>query len=392
MGIETVSNNGFDIAVLEGALTVSELASLTPALSLLLQEHPKNSIVLDMSKVTAIDTSTTRLFQNIKKKMDASSRKLYLLNPASDHMDLLGMGGSATAIQIIKSIAEIQQNVNSNIFQHYLPFVLPDDNHNRLRLTCGICGSSNVYGYLINKNDYEWRWPTEDYFPECIQKSGEPFDYFSKLPIICTDCLTTSIDVSNFNLVDENNTVVHHSIFKDQIKLLLSKTIKKRKKILEEVGVTVGDTFFNCPRNRVSALYCYLLAESCARIAAINISDGNMFTVGLLNYISLLYCEKPMKPVLIDNCRTFLTQVIASPEHYNHVQLAQAYYIIFVSSLSLGKFKELSKIMESYTELMDQAGGVTDSANNLESPAFWYNRANEIWKNEISKKSSAIVM
>lgn len=390
MGIETVSNNGFDVAVLDGAITVSELASLTPALSSLLLEHPKNSIVLDMTNVTSIDTSTTRLFQNIKKKMDASNRRLYLLNPADDQKELLIQSGGTTAIQIIRSITEIQANVNLNTYQQYLPFVLPDDNHNRLRLTCGICGSSNVFGYLINKNDYQWRWPTDDYFPECIQKSGEPFDYFSNLPIICTDCLTTSIDVSNFNLVDESNTVIHHSIFKDQIKLLLSKTIKKRKKILDEVGVTVGDTFFNSPRNRVSSLYCYLLAESCARIAAINISDGNMFTVGLLNYTALLYCEKQLKPVLIDNCRTFLTQVIAAPEHYNHVQLAQAYYIIFVSSLSLGKFKELSKIMESYTELMELAGGVTDSANSLESPAFWFNRADEIWKSEISKKSSAI--
>ena len=394
MGIETVSNNGFDIAVLDGALTVSELASLTPALSSLLQEHPQNSIVLDMSKVTSVDASTSRLLQNIKKKMDAANRRLYLLNPDEEQLSQLNPPGSTSPIPVINSISELQENVNLNTFKRYLPYAYEDEGGQlRLRLSCGVCGSSNVFGYLINKNDFEWKWPSEDYFPECVfTESGESFDFFGALPIVCTECLTTSIEIANFNVVDENNTIKYHSTFNDQIKLLLSKTIKKRKKILEEINVTIGDSFFKYPRNRMATLYCYLLAESCSRIASVNYNDSDMFTVGYLNYIALLYCEKTMKQGLIDNCRTFLTQVVSAPDRYNLIQLAQSYYIIFVSSLSLGKFKDLSKIMENYTDLIEQAGTVSDTPNSLDSPSFWFNRADEIWKNEISSKSSAIVL
>ena len=392
MNIETVSNNGYNIAQLQGAFTVGALSSVTPVLSSLIEDYPGNALVIDLSEVESIDHSSIRLITNIKKKLESSHQKLYLLNPNDTLQAQSASVPTASDVTIIENISELQQNVNDATYQRYLPYTTSENGYLRLNATCGICGSNNVFGYLLEKNNYEWGWIKNEFFPTCNLQNGESFDYFGSLPIVCADCLTASIEIDHFNLVDADNNVRHHSKLNDQTKLFLSKTTKKRKKLLEEYDTIIGDTFFQCPRSRPIALSCYLLAESCARIAVANHQGVSMFTVGYLNYIALLFAEKTSKTELIDNCRTWLTQVLTESDQYNHVQLAQSHFIIFIASLSLGKYKDLSKIMENYSTLIEQIGNVGDTANNLNSPMFWYQHAETIWKEEINKKSSAIVI
>lgn len=393
MNIESVSNNGYNIAQLQGEFNVGTLSSVTPVLSSLIQDNPGNDLVIDMSEVVSIDSTSIRLLCNIKKKLENSRRKLYLLNPSDDQKEQLRQNQSDDEIPIIGNVSELQQNVNDATFQRYRPFTTPEDNILRYNAQCGVCGSPNVFGYLLEKNIFNWSWLSDEYFPVCKTQSGENFDYFSSLPIVCADCLTTSLDIDHFALTGEgDSTPRRHSTYNDQTKLFLSKTTKKRKKLLEENDILLTDTFFQFPRSRPSALSCYLLAESCARVAMANHQNVSMYSIGYLNYLALLYAEKSAKSELIDNCRTWLTQVLSDQEQYNHVQLAQSHFIIFIASLSLGKYKDLSKIMENFSNLMEQIGNVDDTADNLNSPMFWYSHADHIWKDEINKKSSAIVI
>lgn len=392
MEIEMVSNNGFYIAVLHDELTISALSSLTPALSSLIHENPHDDVVLDMADVSAIDGSAVRLLQNIRKKLENANQKLYLLNIGETLQTQLDSFEGSEALVTIDSLAQLHKNVNNDMYQYYLPYTYPEDNFLRFRCSCGICGSKDVYGYHLKQTDYKWIWPENDYFPMCTTTDGESFDFFPSQPIVCAECLTASIDITNFNLFDAENNLQRHGNFDDQTKLLLSKSTKKRKKILEENGTAIGDNYFKCPRNNKTAFYIYQLAESCARIAVVNHSKTSMFTIGYLNYLSLLFSEKSTKDRLIDNCRTWLTQVLSDQEQYNHVELSQSFYIVFVASLSLGKYKDLSKIMENYNSFMEQIGTVSEEANDINSPHFWFNRAEEIWKDEIAKKSSAITL
>ena len=393
MNIDSVSNNGYVIAQLRGEFNVGTLSSVTPALSSLIQDNPGNDLVIDMSEVVSIDSTSMRLLRNIKKKLDGSRRKLYLLNPSDDQKNQLRKDQSDIGIPIISNVSELQQNVNDATFQRYRPYTIPENDILRYNAQCGVCGSPNIHGYLLEKNNYEWSWLADDYFPVCKTQSGENFDYFATLPIVCADCLTTSLDIDHFVLTGEGDSIPrHNSTYNDQTKLFLSKTTKKRKKLLEENDTILTDTFFQFPRSRPVAFSCYLLAESCARVAMANHQNVSMYTIGYLNYLALLYAEKSAKSELIDNCRTWLTQVLSDQEQYNHVQLAQSHFIIFIASLSLGKYKDLSKIMENFSNLMEQIGKVDDTADNLNSPMFWYSHADRIWKEEIDKKSSAIVI
>ena len=75
MDIETVSNKGFQVVIPHGDLTINALASLTPALTSIINEHPENDLVFDFSKVTSIDTSTAHLLLNIRKRLESAHRK-----------------------------------------------------------------------------------------------------------------------------------------------------------------------------------------------------------------------------------------------------------------------------------------------------------------------------
>lgn len=162
--------------------------------------------------------------------------------------------------------------------------------------------------------------------------------------------------------------------------------------MIDDIGMVIGDNFFKFPRNNTAALYSCLLSESCARIAAVNQTTVSLFSVGLLNYLALQYADTTLKTELIDNCRTWLTQALNTPEKYSVVQQAQSYFILLISSLSLQKYKDLSKIMESFSHLIEASSNVGIEINNLNNPIFWYEKAAEVWKDEIAKKSSAFTM
>jgi hypothetical protein len=115
-----------------------------------------------------------------------------------------------------------------------------------------------------------------------------------------------------------------------------------------------------------------------------------MFDVGLLNYLALYFADREFKQTLIDDCRTWLTQAIATPELYSHAQLSQSYFIIFVALLSVNKFKEAGKILATYGDMMKQVIIPCPSEDTIFCPRFWFDRAEAIWKEEIAKKSAAL--
>lgn len=390
MPFETSSHNGFELLTFHGSQCIGALSKLTPTFTTLLQKHPGSHIVLDLSDVSEIDKSVTKLFININRRLIAAQQQLYLLHPAASYQQQLK--DNSIELKILDDLAELQRNVNKDNYQKYLPCTYPENNLLRLQATCGVCGSSNVIGYCMDSNAYTFQWEQDDFFPHATTATGESFDYFGMLPIICQECFTTSIDINAFNLLDADKAMRQHSNLDDKTKLFLSKTIKKRKKMVDDIGTVIGDDFFKFPRNNTAKLYCYLLSESCARIAVVNQASISMFTVGLLNYLALQYADSTLKTELIDSCRTWLTQALNSPDEYSVVQQAQSYFILLISSLSLQKYKDLSKIMDSFSNLVEENSNVDIEINNLNNPIFWYEKADEVWKSEIAKKSSAFTM
>jgi hypothetical protein len=240
----------------------------------------------------------------------------------------------------------------------------------------------------MDSNAYNWKWRNNDFFPYSETKNGQYFDYYSTLPIICTECLLSSIDISHFNVIDDQNSVHFKSTLDDKSKLLLSKSTKKRKKMID-VDVVVADNYFNFPRNRLSSLQAYLLAESCSKAISVNKVGVDSFNIGYMNFLSIQFASEDQKPELINNCRTWLSQVLVDPNSYNTLQMSQSYYILMIVSLSVEKFKEVSKYFGDFSTLIKMVPEQDKSPTEINSPAFWYTKAEMIWQKEIEKKSSA---
>jgi hypothetical protein len=248
-----------------------------------------------------------------------------------------------------------------------------------------VCGSDKVIGYLLDANLYEWRWQGEDPFPiSYVAGSDRSFDLFSLQPIVCLDCFMCATDIAFFNCT-KDGAIVTKSILDENSKLLLSKSIKKRKKMVE-TEIAVGDKTFDHPRNQLVNFLCYQLAESCARSISLNKKTSNSFSIAYMNYLMIKYAAAERRNEYVDNCRTWFSQVIAEKENYNHLQLSMANFVLVVTNLTLHKIKEAGQIHQVFKDQIESIPVCIDP-HSFQSPVFWFNQASAIWQKEISSRT-----
>ncbi len=387
MELHTSTHYDYNVIGLQGVINLSVLPSLTPQLTTFIQNNLDKNIVMDLTETVSIDSNTLRMFLNIKKRFESQNKKFFLLRPSQDILTLLETTNLNKVMTVIAKLSDIPPEADANLYEKYLPFTIQKEHYRQFRCSCAICGSTNVIGYLFDKSNYVWKWEEDFLFPVCEDKEGNPFDFFSMQPIVCTECYMASIDPAQFNLLDENGQEVKRSVCDDKTKYLLSKSIKKRKKMMESDTV-VGESFFMYPRNRKSSYYSYLLTENCSRAASINKEVFDPSMIGFLNYLTLQYADSN-KDELVDNCRTWLTQALNNSERYRAFELGRIYYISMVAALMLGRIKELMKLYETFTNIM-KTFPQEEMCTDIDSPHFWYQKASALWKKEIQQKSQII--
>ena len=157
-----------------------------------------------------------------------------------------------------------------------------------------------------------------------------------------------------------------------------------------ESNIMFTETYFVSPRNRLASFQAYLLAESCAKSITINKGGIDSFNIGYMNYLALQFAPDNQKEELTNNCRTWLTQVLTDPIPYNTLQMAQTYYILIIVSLSVEKFRDVSKYFSDMSSLMKTVPEQDKSTHDINSPSFWFIKAEMIWNKEIEKKSNAL--
>ena len=377
----------FDILKLQGDIKVAILPALSPALSEHIAAHPQQHIVLDLSELIAIDASVTKLLANIRKKLESNRKKLYLMHTPEKFAGLLK---NAALTDEIADIHELERGLNEDLYRTLVPYTFDEHDLKRLQCSCVVCGTRNVAGYLLDHNAYSWGWQDDDFFPSCTDSSGEPFDYFAALPVVCLDCFMVSTDLHHFNILDTEGGIAHPSTLSENAKMHLTKNIKKRKKIVEGFDEAAKENFFLYPRNRAACYVIYLLADSCARTLALNKNDSDPFLVGFLNYLAIRYAERELKEELIDNARTWLTQALAEKKIRAHYERAQAYFILFGAALSLEKVKEANVVHQDFSTMMDAISYSKTAHSSINSPLFWFNQMQCLWRKEIEKKSTTL--
>lgn len=384
------TNSDYNTISFQGSVTLSALPVLTPQLSNYFQNFPPNDLVIDLTDAVSIDSSVIRVFLNLKKRIESSNNRLYLLHPCNEILSLLKDANLDKVLTILFDINELYKINDNNSYNRFLPFTYDEKDLKRLRCSCGACGSPNVVGYLLSPMSYKWEWLENDLYPYSKDANGNFFDYYSTLPIVCTECYMASIDISHFNLIDETNSIIHKSVLDDKTKLHLSKSSKKRRKMME--AVVLPDNYFFFPRNRTVSFQVYLLAEMCSKSVAINECGINSFLVGYLNFLALQFSSDSQKDEIINNCRTWLIQVLTESSSFSKLQIAQTYYMLMAVSLMVEKFKDATKYYNDFSSLMNSIPTRDKSQTEVNSPSFWFIKAEMIWKKEIEKKSNAFRM
>ncbi len=389
MPLSVMSNNNYDVICLQGAYNLGSLPTLTPQLTSFFQEHTQKDLVIDLTNVTTIDSSILRVILNLKKRIESTNNRFFLMHPSEDVITLLSDSNLVKILTIVNDYSELQRLIDKFSYDRYLPFTYQEKGLKRLRCSCGGCGSNNVTGYLLSLNDYAWKWRDNDIFPSSEDSSGNFFDYYSILPVICTDCLMSSIDISLFNIIGEDNTIHYKSILDDKTKILISKATKKRRKMMEAGGI-ITENYFSFPRNRLTSFQAYILAESCSKAVSVNKGSTDPFNIGYLNFLAMQFAPDDLKEELTNNCRTWLTQVISEPAPFTALQMAQTYYILLNVSLTVERYKDVSKFFTDFSSLIDTLPEQDTESNEITNPIFWFRKAEHIWQREIERQSSAL--
>lgn len=384
MEMQFLIKNGFTEVVLSGNVNMSCLMTLTPQLTSHLNQYNNNHLVLNLSNTAFIDSSIIRLFLNVQKRLQESRKALYLLNPSQTVREILDTTNLDKAIPIIDTLSEFESECKS---PKYLNYTFNENGMNRLKCSCEICGSKNVIGYFLDCSSLEWGWKDDDYFPYAINREKGDFDFFSLRPVICTECYMCSVDLTHFNILDNSGSISLRSSIDTRIKQLLSRAISRRKKIIELSGPGLS---FLCPRDKSASYYAYLLAEDCLRIAAINKSCFNPYMIGFMKFISLRYCREEEKTKIFKDCHTWLSQALRDNTYSNPVQLAKIYYMEMLFFLKTGDKLSAKDIYNSFSDMIKNC---TSKTNHflLESPHFWFEKAQTIWKNEILENSKILI-
>ncbi len=380
MEMQFFFRNGFTEIVLSGSINMGSLITLTPQLTSHLNRYNKSHLVLNLSNTQFIDSSIIHLFINVQRRLRESRKSLYLLNPSQAVKEILVTADIHKSIPVIDTLAEIEWECKS---LKYLDYTFDENGMNRLQCSCEICGSKNVIGYFLDCSSIEWGWKDDDYFPFSINSEKKHFDFFSLLPVICTECYMCSVDLTHFNILDNGGIIAIRSTIDSNTKQLLSRTISRRKKIVESSG---PDLSFLHPRDQ-SANYCsYLLAEDCLRTAAINKSCFNPYLIGAMRFITLKYSREEEKEKIFKDCHTWLSQALRDKANSNPIQLAKIYYMEMISLLKTGDNLCAKDIYKNFSDMIENC--TSESCPFLlESPHFWYKKAQMVWKDEIMKES-----
>ncbi len=377
----------YEIIRLKGELTVAEIPWLTPRLQKHIKAHPHKHLILDLADITTMHPGALRLLKNLKLKLGETQASLFLLRPSQAVRERVDVSGDDTTFHQIEACEEVQEHGRELVFDAYGPYGTSEGDYTALSLGCAVCGSHNVRGYLVNTDEYDWRWVDDEPFPTSFMKGTDtPVNVFGMLPVVCRDCFMVSIDLTHFNAIGKG-TVAVHSRLDDQSKLILSKSIKERGKTVEQAGEF--DREFRCPRDKQTSYLAYVLSEACARAMAMSKVCSDHFMVGYLNYLTIQYAPRGERDTLIGNCRTWLREMLDSKESRNHLDMAKAYFILMNSALHAGKTKEASQARTLLAQLVEGLAPDTRKSS-LETPRFWQGQAERIWNNEIQSRSSEL--
>ncbi len=108
MEFTTKTKGKHKIFELVGSLDIYSASKMKKEINAVVDEEEIESLVLDMAKVTHMDSSGIALLANLQKKMKTEGSKFALLNVTNDIMAVLKLSSLDNFFTIYQSEAELQ--------------------------------------------------------------------------------------------------------------------------------------------------------------------------------------------------------------------------------------------------------------------------------------------
>lgn len=385
MALTSVVTERCELFPLPAKLTVTNLPQLSPELSRTVQENPFQHLALDLSHVDTIDSSFLRLCVNLQKRKKEQGKELYVINPSQVVQQVLQDTNLDRVIPIFPNERSLEERLSESFRRTYEPFSIEIDGGILVpSLRCPVCSSQLVSAYLVDLAVLQWEWPGTDPFPVGRDPATEEIvDTLALQPIVCQDCFFASLDITQFDVLNGKDVAMRTNLTAEEIHQL-SKSIKKRRKMMQ-VGVVLGDHFFDWPRDSLAVYRAYRLAEDCMKTRVNRESANDMFMVGYLNYAAIRYSPPEVRDELVSNCRSWLSRAVSTEPPALPVHRARGYLILVVSALNLEKTQEVTLLWDDFGKMMHSLER-GESDNRIDNPWFWYDQCERILDDSRSRQ------
>ncbi len=385
--INKSSHATFDTISIEGDLTITSIINVTAILSKHISSNRPKDLVLELSKISYIDSSGLRTIINVNKQLEEKKHKLYIMQPSEAVLHIMTETNLTNIIEIIENTTALENAASENQFNMLKDYCVEDkDGWYKVNCTCPVCGSNETSSYIINMNDLTWKWEQDDPFPiSLLKETKDHAGYFSMIPNVCHECYFTSLEIERFNVINDTGEIIIKSDVTLEQKNMLLKSVKKRKKMME-LNIATGEKFFEYPRERLAVYKIYELAELCTRTIAVLRKDMGPFDTGYINFIAIRFADKNIIPQHIDNARTWFTQALNKIGDLTSTEIAIANFAMMVLNINLGKMKEAGDFYKSIDELAKEIPDTADNSS-INNPGFWFAQAEVIWQKEITTRS-----
>lgn len=107
MDLKTREKDSHIIIDLEGSLDIYTASKMKKQITAMIEDDEPDSLVLNMAKVTHMDSSGIALLANLQKKMKANDSKFALLSCTADIMAVLKLSSLDNFFKIYGSESEL---------------------------------------------------------------------------------------------------------------------------------------------------------------------------------------------------------------------------------------------------------------------------------------------
>jgi anti-anti-sigma regulatory factor len=317
------------------------------------------NLVLDISRVKAVDETGLKFLSKINGKLTARGLTLSLAGGADALKSVLSRTGAiwmSTGAALTASRAAV-------------PFL------QEKTLKCPVCGDRNVRAWICDLSQVEYRWEKDPLLPSSYRKgTTEKVEITYYEPIVCSDCLMGSLRYEDFIGMELETRFTSEQLH------VLNRRIASRKNYFSKLKINHGDAFVKITDPKMAAIRFWLVCETQNAISFENNNPRHFDSAyAKMRYYFLegMLRDRDIQQEVFTGFQAFLKQKNRIP--LDRVPAALYYYIYF--AIQLDQRTELLWAVRDINEFT-RAHSADPGMTTLVS--FWRDTAQKYYKEIIT--------